>query len=356
MKKLLSLLGVTAILTSAGSGVITIQALQNNNSLNLTDFKNNDIQFDNFKKEYNQLSEIEQRNIVMAMAKMPELNDNEINQQLTNSNIDFIRNNKEIIESIYFLYNLIEKIAKSISPATYSLNINWSIINQYIDLDFGDSNDYIPSVSKYGSADWWTAFWDWGFKVNFPEGDVNIMRVFNLLSSLYNGTDFGSLASIFKSGYTFFDYLINIDNHGTDKVEVLYNIIVKTEADFKNSGIPFTNKIYDIFDQFSLQLEKLQKMSLDGLVLNIIKSTIKDKLGMSLEEIGEKYSNILIKTISILNYAKDILNNTLPFVLPNIIWNYLKTTAKVMINADKNHNGVTIKFQQFLIPKGFSAI
>jgi len=26
-----------------------------------------------------------------------------------------------------------------------------------------------------------------------------------------------------------------------------------------------------------------------------------------------------------------------------------------MIKADKNHNGVNIKFQQFLIPKGFGA-
>ncbi|MCL6429123.1 hypothetical protein LT335_00685 [Spiroplasma sp. JKS002669] len=63
----------------------------------------------------------------------------------------------------------------------------------------------------------------------------------------------------------------------------------------------------------------------------------------------------LNETISILNNAKAILNDTLQIVLPNIIWNYLKKATKAMIKADENHNGVNIKFQQFLIPKGFGA-
>lgn len=361
MKKLLCLLGTTAILTSAGSTIITttvkptVQKWQNNNPIKPID---NDIQFDNLKKEYNQLSETEQRNIAIAMAKLPTLNDNERNQYLTNSKIDFIRNNKITIENIYLLYNSIEKMTKSVSLITYSLNINWSTINQFIDLDFGDSNDYIPTVSNYGPAHWWTALWDWGFKINFPEGDVNVMRIINLLSSLYNGIDFGSLETVLTSGHTFFDYLINIDNHSNDKAEVLYNIVVKTETDFKNSGIPFTNKMYDIFNQFINSLKIWQTIQLndyDNLILNYIKTAIQKETKMSVEEIGVKYSDILNKTITILNNAKTILNSTLQIVLTNIVWNYLKTAVKAMIKADKNHNGVSIKFQQFLIPKGFSA-
>ncbi len=360
MKKLLCLLGTTAILTSAGSTIITttvkptVQKLQTNNSIEPT----NDIQFDNLKKEYDQLSESEQRNIATVMAKLPTLNDNERHQYLINSQLDFIKNNKVTIENMYLLYNSIIKMTKSVAIATYSLNINWSMINQFIDLDFGNSNDYIPTVSKYGPAHWWTALWDWGFKVNFPEGDVNVMRVINLLSSLYNGIDFGALETVLKSGYTFFDYLINIDNHSNDKAEVLYNIVVKTETDFKNSGIPFTNKVYDIFNQFSTNLKPYETLPLNfynNFILNQIKTAIQKETKMSVEEIGTKYSDILNKTITILNDAKSILNSTLQIVLTKIIWNYLKTAVKAMIKADKNHNGVNIKFQQFLIPKGFGA-
>lgn len=361
MKKLLSLLGTTAILTSAGSTIITttikptIQTLQNNNPTNSID---NDIQFDNLKQEYQQLSETEQRNIAIAMAKLPELNDNDRNQYLATSNIDFIKNNQITIENIYLLYNSIAQMTKSVSLSTYSLNINWSMINQFIDLDFGDSNDYLPTISKYGPSHWWTAIWDWGFKVDLPEGDVNVIRVINLLSSLYNDIDFGSLETVISSGINFFDYLIHIDNHSNDKIEVLYNIVVKIEIDFKNSGIPFTNKIYDIFNQFITKLKIWQSLPLNGLkgaILSNIKSTIQKETKMSIKEIGEKYLNTINKTITILNDAKNILNNTLQFNLTNIIWNYIKKAVKTMINADKNHNGVAIKFQQFLIPKGFSA-
>lgn len=361
MKKLLCLLGTTAILTSASSAIITTavksteQKLQNSKQVKSAD---NYIQFTNLKKEYNQLSETEQKNIAIAMAKLPTLNDNERNQYLKNSNITFIKKNKTIIENMYLLYNSISKMTKSVVQTTYSLNINWKMINQFIDLDFGDSNNYTPTVSMYGPSHWWTALWDWGFKVNFPEGDVNIMRIVKLLSSLYNGIDFGSLETVLQSGYTFFDYLINIDKHSNDKAEVLYNIVVKTETDFKNSGIPFTDKVYDIFNQFSTSLEPSKTLPLNfynNLILNYIKTAIQDKTKMSLEEIGAKYSDILTKTISILNDAKVILNDTLQIVLPNIIWNYLKKATEAMIKADENHNGVNIKFQQFLIPKGFGA-
>ncbi|MCL8209561.1 hypothetical protein [Spiroplasma attinicola] len=357
MKKLLCLLGTTAILTSASSAIITTavkpteQKLQNSKQVKSAD---NYIQFTNLKKEYDQLSETEQKNIAIAMAKLPTLNDNERNQYLKNSNITFIKNNKAIIENMYLLYNSISKMTKSVVQTTYSLNINWKMINQLIDLDFGDSNNYTPTVSMYGPSHWWTALWDWGFKVNFPEGDVNIMRIVNLLSSLYNGIDFGSLETVLQSGYTFFDYLINIDKHSNDKAEVLYNIVVKTETDFKNSGIPFTDKLYNIFDTFNsiLQFYKGQNLSETSKVIKVI---IEIPLKMSLEDIGAKYSDILTKTISILNNAKAILNDTLQIVLPNIIWNYLKKATKAMIKADENHNGVNIKFQQFLIPKGFGA-
>jgi len=148
------------------------------------------------------------------------------------------------------------------------------------------------------------------------------MRIVKLLSSLYNGIDFGSLETVLQSGYTFFDYLINIDKHSNDKAEVLYNIVVKTETYFKNSGIPFTDKVYDIFNQFSTKLKIWQAFSLNSynnLILNQIKAGIQKETKMSLEDIGAKYSDILTKTISILNDAKVILNDTLQIVLPNII-------------------------------------
>gem|GEM_PF-857565 len=127
MKKLLCLLGTTAILTSASSAIITTavkpteQKLQNNKQVKSAD---NYIQFTNLKKEYDQLSETEQKNIAIAMAKLPTLNDNERNQYLKNSNITFIKNNKAIIENMYLLYNSISKMTKSVVQTTYSLNIN----------------------------------------------------------------------------------------------------------------------------------------------------------------------------------------------------------------------------------------
>jgi len=127
VKKLLCLLGTTAILTSASSAIITTavkpteQKLQNNKQVKSAD---NYIQFTNLKKEYDQLSETEQKNIAIAMAKLPTLNDNERNQYLKNSNITFIKNNKAIIENMYLLYNSISKMTKSVVQTTYSLNIN----------------------------------------------------------------------------------------------------------------------------------------------------------------------------------------------------------------------------------------
>jgi len=127
VKKLLCLLGTTAILTSASSAIITTavkpteQKLQNSKQVKSADTY---IQFTNLKKEYDQLSETEQKNIAIAMAKLPTLNDNERNQYLKNSNITFIKNNKAIIENMYLLYNSISKMTKSVVQTTYSLNIN----------------------------------------------------------------------------------------------------------------------------------------------------------------------------------------------------------------------------------------
>lgn len=364
MKKVLSLLGVTAMLTSAGSATIiaktkpTTQTLQNNNYLNLSDTNGNKtVQINNLKKAYQQLSETEQRNIATVISKLPKLNANEITQYLANSNIAFIRNNQTTIAMMYLSYSSMQKMSKSLAMTTASLNIDWTMMNQFINLNFGNSNDYTPWADTYGPSSWWTAAWEWGFRIDFPEGDVNVMRVVNLLFSLYNGVNFAPLESLLKSGNTLFDYIINIDQNGGDKIYILQNLLIKTETSFKNSGVPFTNDFYSVFDQFSSILEIYKDENL-ATIAPLIKNVIQMQTGMSIAEIGTKYSGILNNMISLLGTANIVLN-LIDGSIPGIVWDYIvdsiESITQQMINADKNHNGVYINFQQFLFPQGFVA-
>lgn len=365
MKKLLSLLGITAMLTSAGSAVIITkikpdtQTLQNKNDLILDNNLdgNKTVQINNLKKVYEQLSESEQKTIAGVMAKLPELNYNEITQYLANSKIDFIKNNQETIAMMYLSFTSMQKMSKSLVMTTASLNVDWTMMNQFVNLNFGNSNDYTPWADTYGPSSWWTTIWEWGFKIDFPEGDINVMRVVNLLFSLYNGVNFAPLESLLKSGNNFFDYIINIDQNSNDKVYILQNLLIKTETAFRNSGVPFTDDFYTIFAQLGLVLDFYKDEKL-AIIAPLIKNTIEMQAGMTLEEVGTKYSGILNNIISLLGTANMVLN-LIDGTIPGIVWNYivdsLASMAKQMINADLNHNGVYIKFQQFLFPQGFAA-
>jgi hypothetical protein len=124
MKTLLSILGVISISASGGSAAIlaknqpTIaQQGEKQNTLKLN--KNEDdlsLQISNLTRIYHTLSDQEKTIIAQEMEKLPELNSNEINQYLANSKIDFIRNNKEAIETMYLLSTSISQISEYSLP------------------------------------------------------------------------------------------------------------------------------------------------------------------------------------------------------------------------------------------------
>lgn len=364
MKKLLSLLGVVTIATSAGATTVltvttntNINSRQNTNILNIDEFENNiSLQIVHLKNSYNQLSDREKADVAVTMKKMPELNTNEISEYLSNSTVDFIRKNKTVIENMYLLANSFNTISNTLSVSTQAIDIDWTMINQFVDLDFGASNNYAPSVSTYGPSKWWK-FWEWGWKIDFPEGDINVMRVVKLIISLYNGINFAPLESLIQSGKDFFDYLVNLDQHDDDKVVVLYDLIIKTGNDFKISKVPFTKNLYEIFDQFSSILKYFKEAKI-AIVKNIIRSAIEKELGISLAKIGAEYSGYLNQVINIINTTNTILD-IIKGTIPGIVWNFIVggmlLISTQMINADQNHNGVNLKFQQFFIPLVFGA-
>lgn len=363
MKKLLTLLGAVAISGSAGaSTVVAVNTSSNSNTtikstLNINPIETNiSLQIMQLRNSYNSLSDSEKLDVANVMKELPNLSTIEIGQYLANSNIEFIKQNKIIIENMFILSNSFNTISNSLSVSTQSLNVDWGMINQFIDLDFGNSNEYTPLVDTYGPSNWWK-FWEWGWKIDFPEGDINIMRVVKLLVSLYDGINFEPLESLLETGRTFFDYLVNLDQHDDDKVAVLHDLLIKTETEFKNSKIPFTQDLYDILDQFSSILKILREQKI-SLIKNIIKSTIQDKLGISLEEISAEYSGYLDQIINIMhitNNVLDIIHGTLPGIIWNFIMDGILLISTEMINADSYHNGVNLKFQQFIIPLGFES-
>lgn len=365
MKKLLSLIGVLAISVSgASTAAVTIKTnnvtIQEQTIKNTLKFDNSEkdffLQVNNLKERYNELSDNDKLNVANVMQKLPEQNINEIGQYLTNSNVEFIKTNKSIIETMYLVSNSFNTMSQNLSVSVQGFNVDWITLNDYIDLGLGNSNDYTPSVSKYGPSRWWK-LWEWGWKIDFPEGDINVMRFVHLGFSLFNGIDFKPLESLLKSGKTFFDYLVNLDQHDKDKVAVLYDLVIKTKNDFQNSKVPFTNKFYDIFDQFSTRLEKFKILPI-GFAKQEIKNAIKEETGMAIDEIGAKYSGILNTIINVASTVNIVLEVTfllLPRIILQFIMGILSLIANQMINADANHNGVYLKFQQFIIPLGFSA-
>lgn len=364
MKKVLSLIGIVSISASTGASVLELQTAstnyegQNKNRLNFVASEtSNKFHINEFKNSYNALSKSDKAVVAGAMAKISKLNINEISQYLATSQIDFIRENKATIENMYALYTSMTTLSQTLSVAAQDLNIDWGAINNLIDLNFGDSNDYTPIVDTYGPEHWWTAIWDWGWKIDFPEGDINVMRVVKLVISLYDGINFKPLEALISSGKDFFDYLVNLDLHDDDKVAVLYDLLVKTGDDFKNSGVPFTNQFYDIVNKFTSILKPFQNVKL-GVVKNIIKTTVEKQLGMSLEQIGKEYSGYIDLALNILVVANDILfkiKDSLPGIIWDFIFNSISDITNQMVAADLNHNGVYLKFQQFIIPLGFTA-
>lgn len=369
MKVLLSLLGSAAISASAVGTTLVVKTeptttqkseIKNQQNFDTTPEDMN-LQIQNLRKEYLKLSDNEKNNIAQAMAELPKLNPDQISEYLMNSDIDFIKENQLAIETMYSLSTSMNQINYSLS--TFSLNVDWNTVNQFLDLGFGDSNEYTPSTSVYGPENWWDAIWDWGWRLDLPEGAINIVRLIDLGFSLYNGTDFAPALKIVQQAKPLFDYLINIDDHKDDKMIVLYNMLVEAKSDFQSSGIPFAEGFYDIFDKaldLMKQWEALLPILPVSIAIPIIKEEIKNALGMELSEIGAQYSTYIDLTVNILegvNQFLDILHAYLPglgFIFDFIMDN-LKSIAKEMVAADTNHQGVYIKFQQFIIPLDFNA-
>jgi hypothetical protein len=369
MKTLLSILGVISISASGGSAAIlaknqpTIaQQGEKQNTLKLN--KNEDdlsLQISNLTRIYHTLSDQEKTIIAQEMEKLPELNSNEINQYLANSKIDFIRNNKEAIETMYLLSTSISQISEYSLP-TPQLDIDWMKINEFLDLNFGDSNEYSLWANAYGPAHWWTAIWDWGLKVDFSEGIINIMRLAKLGFSFYNGLDFAPLESLTRTLKNLFDYLNNIDHHGNDEVNVLHDLILQAENKLKETKVPLNKKISDIIYLARNLLEHVVEGTKVSEITELIKKAFEAGLKVSLEEISSKFSEILNTALlaceignTILDVLHKFLATTGVAIVVDFILNSLKTIANQMVDADSNHQGVYLKFQQFFIPLGFNA-
>ncbi|MDQ7982650.1 MAG: hypothetical protein REH79_00315 [Spiroplasma sp.] len=247
-------------------------------------------------------------------------------------------------------------VAKNLSVTRQDLNVDWISFNQFIALDFGDSNEYAPTTSTYDPENWWEV-WDWGWRIDFPEGDINVMRVVKLVYSLYNGLNFRPLEDLLKSTNNLFKYLLALDQHDQDLIAVLHDIIVKTEKDLKDSGVPITDEVFNVLNQFSSILKPFRNFKLITFS-SIIKRQVESELGMSIDEIGIKYFAIInqsIKALGIVNSVLEVIQDSIPAIVWQFIVDNLGTIANQMAAADQNHNGVYLKFQQFVVPMGFKA-
>lgn len=352
MKKLLSLIGAAAISTTGVSSAAMALQLKTITDQQLEKDSNFDI--DALKNAYNALSEVEKIEISQEMMNLSKLNINEVKATLDNSNIIFIKNNKDTIEKMFILYSSLIQVSSSLVSA--QIEVEWTKLNEFINLGFGNSNDYAPYAYSYGPENWWE-IWDWGLRIDFPEGSINIMRVIKLLMSLYNGIDFTPFRQLLMSGRNLFDYLVNITKHGDDKISVLYNLVIKVDSEFKKSGIPFRQDIYDVLNKFKVLLKPLQDSKL-GFLKNVIKAQIEQQLGMSLEAVSEMYLGSLDLAIGLTDSVNRILRrigDSLPSFVWDFIMNVIKDIANEMVAADWNHKGVYIKFQQYLYPLGFKS-
>lgn len=360
MKRLLSLIGVTLIgVTTANSAVVATQSLDIQQKQAMVTVPNGFAYEDSLalKHDYDGLSETEKKVVDQELAQLANLNMANVHLFLNKSKVSFIEENKAIIENMFLLSSSFTKISSTLAVSVQTMEIDWMKINEFIDLDFGNSNNYAPTTSTYGPSNWWDFIWDWGWRIDFPEGDINIMRVVNLVTSLYNGINFEPLEKLVKTGKSFFDYLINLDQHEQDKIEVLYDLIIKTQEEFQNSGVPFSNQLYEILTKFSSLLKPFKNVKLQ-IVKSIIQNQIEKELGISLKTIGDSYSgylNTITKVISIVNDVLVVIRG----IIPGIIWDFIvesiQTISAQMIAADWTHNGVYLKFQQFLFPLGFQA-
>jgi hypothetical protein len=188
------------------------------------------------------------------------------------------------------------------------------------------------------------------------------MRLAKLGFSFYNGLDFAPLESLTRTLKNLFDYLNNIDHHGNDEVNVLHDLILQAENKLKETKVPLNKKISDIIYLARNLLEHVVEGTKVSEITELIKKAFEAGLKVSLEEISSKFSEILNTALlaceignTILDVLHKFLATTGVAIVVDFILNSLKTIANQMVDADSNHQGVYLKFQQFFIPLGFNA-
>lgn len=364
MKKLLCLIGAIAITSSASSSITSFtnnKQIINNDSLELESQQQSISNYNylqnvqNLRIEFSNLSSQVQRDIGRYLDQLDGKTVDEMKNSLKKSSNSFIHNNEEVILMIYeqsLEWKKLDTINLQIS------NIPWSTINKYLNIGASSSNDYSMSYGSYGPSHWWNAIWDWGGKWSIHEGYINLLRLLKPLYETY-GTDFTSLIDTMEKGKSFVDYVVNIDKHDKDTIDVLKNLVNLTSSDFRSTGLPFTDSFYSIFAQFNDALDQVWDGLKIGAIKQLLISSIENEIGMTIAQFKDNYYNFISTGINALESAQSSISKIKSYV-PSFIWTFISggvySIVNQMINADSNKNGVYIKFEQYYIPKGFKAL
>jgi hypothetical protein len=195
-------------------------------------------------------------------------------------------------------------------------------------------------------------------KINFTEGDLNVMRVVNLLFTLYDGTNFQKLENILKIGKNLFDFLTNLNNHLDDTIGMFTSLLIDTRDIFITSGVPISQSLLDIIDSIVRVLRFLPNQKI-GPYIKILKNLVEPKIGTTFEELGQTYLSYFengIKAIETTNYVLAKIEQYLPGLISQYIFGTLESISQQMVNADKNKKGVALIIEQFINPTGFNAL
>jgi len=354
VNKLLSVLGAATLTASTAGALSTVTTITNNANVNYETNLNQKL-----ITNYNALSSNDKDQVNNELFELSKLSLDQINPFLESSKNSFIIEHQKAIANVFASYNnmlMVQSLTTTVLDST--LNVDWLALNNIIDLGFGYSNnDYMPTVETYGPTSW-TKFWEYGMKINFTEGDLNVMRVVNLLFTLYDGTNFQKLENILKIGKNLFDFLTNLNNHLDDTIGMFTSLLIDTRDIFITSGVPISQSLLDIIDSIVRVLRFLPNQKI-GPYIKILKNLVEPKIGTTFEELGQTYLSYFengIKAIETTNYVLAKIEQYLPGLISQYIFGTLESISQQMVNADKNKKGVALIIEQFINPTGFNAL
>lgn len=370
LKKILSLFGAGAVLTSATVPFISKTSSFENNFINLKNNQKMNESFNtlipnNFKKminDYNNLS-LDNKNIVAKYLNfMDEISYDEAILYIRKLDNNFIQNYQAEIISLY--ENFVIKLNQPKVSSRLLEKIDWSMLNEYLDIDFSDSSDFSVDCSLYGPAHWWTALWDWGWKIDFGGGIINVEKLGIKVYDAY-GLKYDGLKQVLKTVIDKFKDIFNPEdstitiNQLKENIEILNKEIKGTKLPFKQS---FLTKIDSVISLLNLTILSGYgdccissfKIEIEQIVSNIF--------GINEANLEEKYNQLvnifdeISETLTNVEATVQSFYDKLPDVVVDFLLGSFVTIVNQMINAETNYGkGVRLKFQQFIIPQGFEA-